>query len=232
MNDSIDTTERRRLNDLSFFGKIMANVSHEFNNVLTVISELSGLLQDLSELAERGRPIQPEKLKQITQKFSHHLARGKELISHMNRFSHSVDDPRITLDPKDIVENMQVLMQRLVDRRQATLDCDYSGNGSMLTTDPFAVRHALFACFELLMQASSTTPAFQINLSSEERGTRIVVSSDSAFDAAEDESKWLELTDTVRQFGGQVALDRLESGVFITITVPITLNDGISETKG
>ena len=43
--------------DLQFFGRIMANVSHEFNNVITIIGELSGLLRDLAGLAERGRPL-------------------------------------------------------------------------------------------------------------------------------------------------------------------------------
>ncbi len=220
MDDTTNASERRRLNDLFFFGKIMANVSHEFNNVLTVITELSGLLEDLSLLAERGRPISPEKLQMITRKFSQHLARGKELITNMNRFSHSVDTPRASLDLKDVVKNMQVLIQRLVDRRQATLECSYSENGTDVTTDPFAVRHALFACFEWMMKASSPTPAYKIELISGERGADIVFSCHSEFGSVENGQEWSEMVETVESFGGRVELDHRDQGVFVKIAVP------------
>ena len=93
---------------IAFFGRIMANVSHEFNNIITVISELAGLLKDLTLMSQKGREIPPEKLASISENISRQVARGKNLITHMNRFSHSSDEPVTRVDAGQIVENIQV----------------------------------------------------------------------------------------------------------------------------
>ncbi len=215
------TLEQRRRTDLSFFGRIMANVSHEFNNVITVIGELSGLLQDLAVLAERGRPIQPEKLQKVTENITRHVARGKELISNMNRFSHSVDEPLADFDLRDTVRNMEILTHRLVERRQATLDYRQPEEELRMLADPFAVRHALFTCLEIGMGASSSTPALSIELRPGEKETDILLSSDAAGNAIDEGESWRLLLSTVKDLlGGRAALEKGENGFMIRITIP------------
>ena len=46
--------------DLLFFGRIGASVSHELKNVLAVMNEQAGLLGDLACMAARGMPLDPE----------------------------------------------------------------------------------------------------------------------------------------------------------------------------
>jgi hypothetical protein len=41
---------------LAFFGKVNASISHELKNVMAIISETTGLLGDLSEMARGGTP--------------------------------------------------------------------------------------------------------------------------------------------------------------------------------
>ena len=48
-----------------FFGKMSASISHEIKNALAIINENAGLLEDLTLLAEQGRPTDPERLKKL-----------------------------------------------------------------------------------------------------------------------------------------------------------------------
>lgn len=138
-----------------FFGRIMANISHEFNNVITVISELAGLLKDLALMTSKGREIPPEKIVSISDNISRQVARGKHLISHMNRFSHSTDEPRSTVDLQQTVENMQVLTDRIFKCRQTGISVSAPLEEYSLTTDPFELRHILFSCLDRFLDASS-----------------------------------------------------------------------------
>ena len=48
---------------LQFFGRIAASVAHEIKNVLAIVNENAGLLEDFTVMADRGKPIDPARLK-------------------------------------------------------------------------------------------------------------------------------------------------------------------------
>ena len=65
MSDSSrDQSDRPRFaGELRFFGTMTASISHEINNVLAMVNELSGLFADSLMLAQKkGRPLDPERL--------------------------------------------------------------------------------------------------------------------------------------------------------------------------
>ena len=143
----------------------MANVSHEFNNVITVISELAGLLKDLSLMAQKGREVSPEKIESIADNISKQVGRGKHLVSHMNRFSHSTDETRAQVDPCGIVENMQVLTDRLFKNRQSNIVFRAPEEMFSLNTDPFELRRILFHCLDRFLDTSSSEISITLNRS-------------------------------------------------------------------
>jgi len=55
-------------NALKFFGKMTASISHELKNVLAIINENAGLLEDLCAMAEKGRPVDPVRIKPCPEK--------------------------------------------------------------------------------------------------------------------------------------------------------------------
>ena len=50
---------------LQFFGRISASISHEIKNVLAIVNENAGLLEDYSIMAEGGMPLDPARLKKM-----------------------------------------------------------------------------------------------------------------------------------------------------------------------
>jgi signal transduction histidine kinase len=90
MNSAIEFQNNE---DLVFFGKVNASISHELKNILAIISEAAGLLNDLTELATKGQNFKLEMMKTCSQDIIEEIQRGFGTIKQMNTFSHSVDDP-------------------------------------------------------------------------------------------------------------------------------------------
>ena len=83
---------------LQFFGQISASISHELKNVLAIINENAGLLEDLALMADRGKPIDPERLIKMAATVKRQIGRADGIIKNMNRFAHSADHPVETVD--------------------------------------------------------------------------------------------------------------------------------------
>ena len=96
--------ELKNMESLAFFGKVNASISHELKNIMAIISETAGLLTDLSEMAKRGNPIELDMLTESTQSIVEEIQRGFTTIRQMNRFSHSVDNPLVSIDLREILD--------------------------------------------------------------------------------------------------------------------------------
>jgi hypothetical protein len=90
--------------NLAFFGKVNASISHELKNVMAIIAETAGLLGDLSEMARGGTPINPDMLASSTDSIIEEIQRGFTTIRQMNRFAHSVDTPVVSVDLMEILD--------------------------------------------------------------------------------------------------------------------------------
>jgi hypothetical protein len=61
---------------LAFFGRVNASISHELKNVMAIISETTGLLGDLSEMASTGNTHRPDMLTSCTDSIVEEIQRG------------------------------------------------------------------------------------------------------------------------------------------------------------
>ncbi len=98
---------------MAFFGMVNASISHELKNVMAIISETAGLLDDLSEMASNGDPIAPDMLKSCTSSIMEEIQRGFVTIRQMNRFAHSVDAPVVSVDLMDVLDLVSNLSEYL-----------------------------------------------------------------------------------------------------------------------
>jgi signal transduction histidine kinase len=90
--------------NLAFYGKVSASISHELKNIMAIISETSGLLNDLGEMAVKGTPIDPKMLKGCTVSIAEEIQRGFDTIRQMNRFAHSVDTPVASINLVELLD--------------------------------------------------------------------------------------------------------------------------------
>lgn len=198
--------QRLRTEGLVFFGTIMAGQSHEVTNVLNIINELAGLQEDNLYGAEQGRPINVEKLKQITERIQNQVRRGETIVRSMNRFAHSVDCPVTVLDLKESLARVTYLAQRSANLAKTILDQEFPDESIPLETSPFGLKQVVFTCIEIALAASSKERHITVGYQVFDKGARIAVrSADPVFPRpnAAEEDAFLSLL--MRQLGGKLA---------------------------
>ncbi len=158
---------------LQFFGRISASISHEIKNVLAIVNENAGLLEDYSIMAEEGIPLDPARLKKMASTMMNQVSRGDEITKNMNRLAHSIDDTIATVDLKEIIELFMALTDRLTAMRRITVEPKLSGNPLKIKTSPFFLMDLLWLCLEFAMEASDDIKQVELITEQTKNGANI-----------------------------------------------------------
>lgn len=138
---------------LQFFGKISASISHELKNVLAIINENAGLLEDLTLMADRGVPLDPARLNAMAAGVKKQIGRADTIIGNMNRFAHSADQPVATVDLAQTVELAMAVTARFAAMQGITINLKLPDNPVALQTTPFFLMNLIWQCLEFAMSA-------------------------------------------------------------------------------
>lgn len=106
---------------LQFFGKLSAAVSHDLKNVLSIINEKAGLLEDFCVMARRGGSLDMERIDAITAQVKGQVERADQIIRCFNRFAHSTDHPIAVADVSEMAATLVQLAQRLLAALQVSV---------------------------------------------------------------------------------------------------------------
>jgi signal transduction histidine kinase len=140
MNSTIDFKNN---DDLAFFGKVNASISHELKNILAIISEAAGLLQDLTGMVARGQKIELEMLNTCSQDIVEEIQRGFTTIRQMNTFSHSVDVPLKSVNLIEVLDLMINLAGFLSFASKVRFDRPQQ-EASTVSTCPFRLQNLVY----------------------------------------------------------------------------------------
>ena len=144
-----------------FFGKMSASISHEIKNTLAIINENAGLLEDFTIMAEKGLPLNPERLKGLAGKIFVQIRRADGIIKNLNRFAHSADEWVKAVDLFETLELVTALSERFAARRSLSLSLAPLPEPLSLTTYPFFLENLLWLCLDFVMaQAQSGKTIF------------------------------------------------------------------------
>lgn len=125
--------------EIRYFGKVTASISHELKNVLAILNEHAGLLEDFVAMAEHGRPLDVERIRQLSAGMLKQIARGDAIVRNMNRFAHSADQERATADLAGLVELAVQMFARTAAARGAEVQVTAPGQPMMIATRPFVL---------------------------------------------------------------------------------------------
>jgi len=141
-------------NALKFSGKMTASISHELKNVLAIINENAGLLEDLCAMAEGGRPVDPGRIKTAAGKMIKQVQRGDRIISRLNKFAHSVDDLDCDVDVNDIILLVSGLSGRIALMRGINLETVQTYDPVIISTNPFLLETLIWLFLDFSMTAA------------------------------------------------------------------------------
>jgi len=86
--------------EAAFIAKITASTTHEVRNVLAIVKESAGLIEDMVRSAGKRGQLKEDKVLRTVSRIDAQVGRGAELLTNLNRFAHSLDhdQERISLD--------------------------------------------------------------------------------------------------------------------------------------
>ncbi len=216
-----DGTPPERPLGLAFFGTITASVTHELSNVIAIINELGGLLDDLLSLANAGAPVNLDKLKSLHGRLATQVARGDRIVRRLNRFAHTADHAVVQFDVRLVLDDLVRLTRRLTELKKVDLEADLPEQGILLTTDPFAFQQAVFLCIGHLLAAAAegSRITVSVSVSSGSVGIAILgVGMDRDQLAATDPAVAASL---VESLDGSLVTEPTEEGQLLRITLPL-----------
>ncbi|MBW1703935.1 MAG: sensor histidine kinase [Deltaproteobacteria bacterium] len=158
---------------LQFFGKMSATISHEINNALAIINENAGLLQDFILMAEKGMPLDPERLNSLAGKVIQQIRRAEGIIKNMNMFAHSVDESVKSINLSDVVELMTALSCRFASMRGVTVEPKPAALPVTITTNPFFLENLIWLCLDFAMDAAGAGNTIDIVSVKTETGAQV-----------------------------------------------------------
>jgi signal transduction histidine kinase len=142
--------------EVAFFGRITAGVTHEIKNVLAIIQESSGLMEDVLDVTEDNEVPHKDKFIKSLDRIRRQIQRGIDITSSLNRFAHSPDHCPVSLDLNDIMEQMVVLASRFARLKNVALETSPSDPPIVVKSDPVSLEMALFESIEILLKVIDT----------------------------------------------------------------------------
>lgn len=163
-------------NALKFFGNMTTSISHEVKNVLAIINENAGLLGDLCAMAERGRPVDPGRIKAASQKIIKQVQRGDTIINNLNKFAHSVDESDCDVDVNNMLFLVLGLSERIAVMRGVALEINEKTDLVIVTANPFLLEMLVWFFLDFAMDAAGKEKTVCLNAEKKQDKTVITFS--------------------------------------------------------
>ena len=148
---------------LSFFGKTNRLISHELKNILAIISETLGLLDELVELSGKGMELKPERLRSMSDSIIEEVERANNVIKCMNTFAHNVDDFIGEVDLNKIM-SLMIKLSKLNPLSKTVKIKFLETDSPTIETSPFFLENLLYHALNFALSAAGPNGYIQISL--------------------------------------------------------------------
>lgn len=219
MNDGL----RRRLReeDLAFFGRIGADVSHDMRNVLSVIGEYAGLLDDLLARTKSAKKLDLEKVKNLAAKVTRQVNKGTDVMQRFSSFAHATDEQTTSFDLTALTANIAALAQRRVKMGGCRLEAELPDDAIPVRTSAFSAQYAVFSAIELILERVEKGELIKLNLIAE-GPTAVISISGSASASAGDQlsGETSQLSAVMEELNGTIEASCVDGIVSVALAIP------------
>ena len=137
--------------EIVFFGKITAAITHEIKNVLAIIQESSGLMEDILAVTPDETFTHKDKFSTSLNRIFNQIERGVDITTRLNKFAHSSDHSPANVDLNEVSEQMVLLASRFARLKNVVLESSPSDPPLIIKSDPVSLEMALFESIEILL---------------------------------------------------------------------------------
>jgi signal transduction histidine kinase len=161
--------------NVAFMGKITAGMTHEIRNVLAIIRESTGLVQDLVGLSGEGLKHK-DKMIRALENVQTQVIRGTEITTRLNRFAHSVDEPLAGIELNEFLQYIGLLVERFARLKKVPLEVRSGEEIKNRTTNPFLLQLILCRCVDYVLASAEEGDTMILQGVDTENGWGILVS--------------------------------------------------------
>lgn len=201
---------------LHCFGSISASISHELKNVLTIINENAGLLEDLSLMAEKGLPLDPARLNSLAAGIGKQIQRADGIIRNMNRFAHSADIRVKNINLGDTLALSVALSCRLAALKSVKLNIMQPPHPIMVTIHLFYFHNLIWLCLKEILERAGVEKEITLTLRPLPEGPAVIF---SPVDALTTDASTIDLLNYLK---ASQSADKKNRELLITLPVDLT----------
>lgn len=217
--DELNQERMLRENGLAFFGAITASVSHELNNVISIIDQSTGLLEDLLYGSREGDSIPNERLQRIADRVSTQAQRGIRIIKRLNSFAHSVDDPVCEFEMNSLVENLVRLCQRFADLKNVHLEASLSDEQINITSSPFLLQQVLHIYIKRILAFSNPEETITISTAVDDSFGILTIECEPSSYSEDHDSEYFNLL--INRLGGSTEIASNSNRILTKFSIPL-----------
>lgn len=173
--EAMEGMNRQGDREAKFMGRITAGMTHEIRNVLAVMRESAGLMEDIMSLPESGSFPHKERFSKALGVIQQQVERAVELVGRLNRFAHSMDELRATVDLGELLEQISALLARKARNSRVQLKAKVQGEGIRVSTDPFALSMLICCCIEHCLEGLGQEGVLELTALREAGGTLLKI---------------------------------------------------------
>lgn len=172
----------------AFFGKVTASTTHELQNVLAIIKENAGLMEDFIQMGSDNLPDNlPDLLERVTRclgKIKEQSYRGVDLTSGLNGFAHTSDRLLAPVNIYEITKRLIFLTKRVFLQKGRQIVLNDCKNPPSFETDPVLFQKILWNCLECLVEISDLKAEIRVTIINSDAGKGINLCFDDHLDNA------------------------------------------------
>lgn len=159
----------------SFFGMTNRLISHELKNILAIISETLGLIDELVKLSETGMELKPGKLRSLSESIIEEVERANTIIRNMNTFAHSVDEFIREVDIRQTLSLMIELCQLDSALKNTKLRL-VNSESCIINTSPLFLENLISHVINLSLRSAGPENEIRVSFDSDDNRVRIIIS--------------------------------------------------------
>ena len=209
---SMSMSENR---EAEFLARITTGTTHEIRNVLAIVQESAGLIEDMVRSYEKTGALKPDRLIRSVERIAAQVSRGSDLMSTLNRFAHSLDNEQERIDLDLEAKQVALLCGRMARQKGHLIQVRRKGDDVMFTINRLQLEMALFAGVEVCLE-QLPQPGTVVMHSGRVRDIPTVdfaaeVGVGVALPAPTEASGWTQVVEFLNNMGATVETENVES---------------------
>jgi len=154
---------------LQYFGNMLPSHSHEAKNVLAVINENAGLMNDYILMAQKGKSLNLERLSSLSAAIRKQVVRLNGLITDVRQAAEGIDNSTQEICLVDHARQVSELLSTKAAIRSVRFEVSASEEPILIHAKPVLLLHMLWVCLDYAMSASKQGSQIGLTL---EKGTK------------------------------------------------------------